>query len=271
MSRINRRWFNKRRLLDRKIIVGLLCVAALFVLIFILKDIQFEKQNDDQPVVEVVPEKENEIDKEEVVIIDPNKPMIALTFDDGPGKYTDRLLETLKKHNAKATFFMVGQNVGKYPETIQKMKDLGCDIGNHTMNHRDLVKLSVEDIHVQIETTNDALKNIISASATMVRPPYGSEDSKVRENVPYPLVLWSVDTNDWQTEDANAVVEHILNTVKDGDIVLMHDIYSSTVDAVEIVIPKLIEKGYQIVTVSEMAEARGVALENGKIYARFYP
>lgn len=271
MSRINRRWFRKKRSVNYKIIIGLLCVAALFVSGFLYWENKSEQSKEDEPVMDVQPEKDVLDEEKDVVTVDPSKPMIALTFDDGPSKYTDKLLEALETNNARATFFMVGQNVGRYPQTIQKMKELGCDIGNHTMNHRNLVKLSVEDIQIQIESTNDALKKIIGEGATLVRPPYGSEDAKVREHVKYPLVMWSVDTNDWQTEDAAGLVDYIMNNVKDGDIVLMHDIYDSTVEAAATVIPKLIEKGYQLVTISEMAEARGISLENGKVYGRFYP
>lgn len=271
MSRINRRWFRKKRSINHKIIIGLLCIAALFIFGVCFLKRSKDEPKEEQPVMDVQPEKDTLNEEQEAWSIDPDKPMIALTFDDGPGKYTDRLLETLENNHAKASFFMVGQNVGRYPQTIQKMKGLGCDIGNHTMNHRNLVKLSVEDILMQIESTNDALKKIINEGSTLVRPPYGSEDAKVRENVKYPLVMWSVDTNDWQTEDASALVDYILNNVKDGDIVLMHDIYESSVEAAVTVIPRLIEEGYQLVTISELAEARGITLENGKVYGRFYP
>lgn len=271
MSRINRRWFRKKRSINYKIIIGLLCVAALFVSGVLYWKSKSEQPKEDELVMDVQPEKDVLVEEEDELTVDPSKPMIALTFDDGPGKYTDRLLEVLETNHARATFFMVGQNVGRYPNTIKKMKELGCDIGNHTMNHRNLVKLSGEDIQIQIESTNDALKKIVDEGATLVRPPYGSEDTKVREHVEYPLVMWSVDTNDWQTEDVAGLVDYIMHNVKDGDIVLMHDIYDSSVEAAVTVIPKLIENGYQLVTIRELAEAREVSLENGKVYGRFYP
>lgn len=269
MSRINRRWFRKKRSVNYKIIIGLLCVAALLISAYFYMKKERVKTESEQPIMDVQSDENVEVD--ESFQIDPSKPMIAFTFDDGPSKYTEKLLTALKENNARASFFMIGQNVGRFPNAVQMMKDLDCDIGNHTMNHRDLVDLSVEDIGVQIESTNDALKNIITESASMVRPPYGSQDIKVRECLAYPIVLWSVDTNDWQSEDANAIAEYILGNVKDGDIVLMHDIYESSVEAAIIAIPKLIEQGYQIVTVSELAEARGYALEIGKVYSKFYP
>ena len=271
MSRINRTWFRKKKLIDYKVIIGLLCIAALFAFGIFYSGIFDKQEQEVNPVKDTEVEQPVPSDEVEEKQIDPNKPMIAFTFDDGPSKYTEQLLGILEQNQVHASFFMVGQNVGRYPNVIQKMKELGCDIGNHTMNHRELTKLSVEDIEIQIESVNDAIKKCINEGATLVRPPYGSEDEKVRGALKYPIILWSVDTNDWQTEDANVIAEYILNTVKDGDIVLMHDIYQPTVDSVAIVIPKLIEKGYQVVSVSEMAEARGITLENGKVYGRFYP
>lgn len=269
MSRINRRWFHKRKPVGYKIAIGLLCVAALFVFGYLYMKMENEKAETKQPVMDVQPEQDEEV--EEPLRVDPSKPMIAFSFDDGPSKYTERLLTVLKDNDARASFFMVGQNVGKYPNAIQMMKDLGCDIGNHTMNHRDLVKLSAEDIKIQIESTNDALQQVIGEGASMVRPPYGSKDDKVKECTKYPIVLWSIDTNDWQSEDPLVLADYILYAVQDGDIVLMHDIYETSVAAAEIVIPQLIEWGYQIVSVSELAAARGYSLEIGKEYAKFYP
>lgn len=271
MSRINRTWFRKKKLIDYKVIIGLLCIAALFAFGIFYSGIFDKQEQEVNPVKDTEVEQPVPSDEVEEKQIDPNKPMIAFTFDDGPSKYTEQLLGILEQNQVHASFFMVGQNVGRYPNVIQKMKELGCDIGNHTMNHRELTKLSVEDIEIQIESVNDAIKKCINEGATLVRPPYGSEDEKVRGALKYPIILWSVDTNDWQTEDANVIAEYILNTVKDGDIVLMHDIYQPTVDSVAIVIPKLIEKGYQVVSVSEMAAARGITLENGNVYGRFYP
>lgn len=198
--------------------------------------------------------------------VNPAYPMVALTFDDGPGKYTDKLLEALEEYNARATFFMLGQNVSKYPESIQKMKELGCELGNHTMDHKNLTKIELEEMELQIEGTNDLLKEIVGEGATLVRPPYGAVNSKVRENLQYPVIMWSIDTLDWEKKDAKAIADYTLEMVKDGDIILMHDIYEQTVDATIVMISKLTEQGYQLVTVSEMALTRGSVLENGVKY-----
>ena len=181
-----------------------------------------------------------------------------------------QILKQLEKYQARASFFMLGLCIEDYPEEIQKMQELGCDIGNHTTNHKNLTKLKAKEIKKEFLTTNVMLENIIGQGATMVRPPYGAVDKKVQKNVDAPIVMWSVDTMDWDLKDAKKVQKHILKTVKDGDIILLHDIHETTVEAMKHVIPKLIEQGYQLVTVTEMAQARGVELENGVQYFEFH-
>lgn len=203
--------------------------------------------------------------------VDPTKPMIALTFDDGPGKYTDRLLDVLEKYNARATFFMVGSNISKYPETVNRMGALGCEYGNHSFNHKDMTKLKTASIQKQISGTDEILYKVTGRKSTLVRPPYGSVNTKVRKTVKSPLVFWSLDTLDWKKKNAKKVEKYILKYVSDGEIVLMHDIHKTSVEAVESVIPKLINKGYQLVTVSEMAKARGITMKDGVKYFDFYP
>lgn len=201
--------------------------------------------------------------------VNPAKPMIAITFDDGPGPYTMQLLETLETYDARATFFMVGTNVSRYPEAVKKMKEIGCELGNHTTNHARLTELDVVGIQNEINGTNQALQSIVGENATVVRPPYGAYNDAVRATANSPLMIWSVDTLDWKTKDAVQVRDYVLSTVQEGDIVLLHDIHETTVQAMIEVIPKLMEQGYQLVTVSEMASARGINMENGQIYGNF--
>lgn len=199
-----------------------------------------------------------------------NRPMIALTFDDGPGKYTMKLLDALEEHDAQATFFMLGQNVGKYKEEVAKMKEIGCELGNHSYDHPSLPTLSVDEMKAQVNNTNGAIEEITGEPASVLRPPYGASSSEMSENVGMPMVLWSIDTLDWKTKDTQATIDHVLENVSDGDIVLMHDIYETSVDAAIELITKLQDQGYYLVTVSELAESRGYELVNGEKYYGFY-
>lgn len=196
----------------------------------------------------------------------PEGAKIALTFDDGPGIYTDRLLDALEKNNAKATFFMVGKNISDFPDTISRMEQLGCELGNHTYSHKDLTSLSEDELRNQVEDVNYSLNELLGHGAGLVRPPYGSVNDTVRQDVSYPLILWSLDTEDWKTLDTQTTVRNVFEHVTDGDIVLMHDIHEPSVAAAEILIPELIKKGYQLVTVSELAQDKGIALEAGQVY-----
>lgn len=194
---------------------------------------------------------------------------IALTFDDGPSSFTDRLLDCLEANNAKATFFMVGKEIASFPDEVKRMKALGCELGNHTYDHTDLATLSASDISSEISRVDQELVNLTGQGATVVRPPYGSVNDTVKATVGTPMILWSIDTLDWKTQDVQATVEEVMNNVQDGSIILMHDIYSTSVDAAEILIPQLIEDGYQLVTVHELAAAHGKELNTGITYGEF--
>lgn len=194
---------------------------------------------------------------------------IALTFDDGPSSFTDRLLDCLEANNAKATFFMVGKEILSFPDEVKRMKALGCELGNHTYDHTDLATLSASDISSEISRVDQELVNLTGQGATVVRPPYGSVNDTVKATVGTPMILWSIDTLDWKTQDVQATVEEVMNNVQDGSIILMHDLYSTSVDAAEILIPQLIEDGYQLVTVHELAAAHGKELNPGITYGEF--
>ena len=197
------------------------------------------------------------------------KPRIALTFDDGPGPRTSELLAQLEKYNAHATFFMLGQKVPSYPDVIKKMKSIGCELGNHSYDHADLSKLDPAGIQSQMSRTNDGIRNITGSGATLMRPPYGAINSTVAANAGLPMILWNIDTLDWKTRNAQSTIDAVMSKVKDGDIILMHDIHTETVDAALKLIPKLQSEGYQLVTVSELAAAKGKHLLNGNTYTDF--
>ena len=175
---------------------------------------------------------------------DASKPMIAFTFDDGPYYSVDiRILDTLKR-----------------------IRDSGSEIGNHTFNHKNLEKISPEEVASQIEMTNDAVEAVTGFRPKLVRVPYGAFKSQVPGLVSYPMIQWNIDTQDWSSKDKDAIAASVLSQARDGSIVLMHDLYPATAEAFETVIPLLAAQGYQFVTVSEMYAAKGVPLEAGQVY-----
>lgn len=202
--------------------------------------------------------------------VNPNRPMVAITFDDGPGPYTMQLLEQLEAYHSRATFFLVGSKIPNYQGALSKMKDIGCEIGNHTLNHARLSLFPVETIAYEIQATNDAIQNVVGEQERiLVRPPYGATNETVLMSANAPLIMWSIDTRDWETKNATLVRDYVMSVVQDGDIVLLHDIHETTMQAALEFIPQLVKQGYQLVTVSEMAKAKGITLENGIKYRKF--
>lgn len=199
--------------------------------------------------------------------IDKNKKMVALTYDDGPSIYTPRILKTLKENNSVATFFVVGNRVPMYSDTVKKAYDMGCEIGNHTYEHKSLPNLSETEVKRQISKTNKEVKKVIGEKPVIMRPTGGATNTNIKKWVGMPSIIWSVDTLDWKTRNADSTRRAVLNRVKDGDIVLMHDLYSATATASETIIPELVRRGYQLVTVSELAECRGGMKETGAYYS----
>lgn len=205
--------------------------------------------------------------------VDPSKPMVALTYDDGPGRYTDRLLDCLKENDAKATFFMVGSSVPGYKSTVKRMAELGCELGNHSYSHPAFSTLSNASIYSQVSKTTQNIRAAAGKAPTVFRLPYGdgSANSRVLSALGFPSIYWSIDTRDWaNTGNPQHTIQSVLNHVKSGDIVLMHDIHYSTVVASETIIPALKNRGFQLVTVSQLAKYKGkTELKNGVTYRGF--
>ena len=200
--------------------------------------------------------------------IDKNKKMVALTYDDGPSIYTPRILKTLKENNSVATFFVVGNRVPMYSDTVKKAYGMGCEIGNHTYEHKILTRADAAGIRNQVSRTNVAVKKITGTAPIVMRPPGGAVNNMVKSQTGMPMILWSIDTLDWRTRNAASTKTAVLDHVKDGDIVLMHDLYEATANASTTIIPTLVERGYQLVTVSELAECRG-GMKDGCLYYSF--
>ena len=200
------------------------------------------------------------------------RPMVALTFDDGPySSVTGRILDALEGSDSRATFFVEGDRVAGCAPTVRRAAELGCQIGVHTWDHRCLMtQLSEEKIRAQLTATADAVAQASGMVPTLSRPVGGAVNETVRNAIDYPMILWSLDTRDWESQNADAVCEEVLNSVQDGDIILMHDLYPSTAEAVERLVPALIEQGYELVTVEELAQNRGIALEAHIRYFDFH-
>lgn len=197
------------------------------------------------------------------------RPMIALTFDDGPGEYTEELINCLVENNAKATFFMLGQNVEAYPEIAKELSDAGMELGNHSYSHPDLVTIGADATAQQVSNTDAALKAATGFEATVMRPPGGSFNDSVKAAIDHPLIIWSIDTRDWATKSEDQNYQVVMDNAQDGSVVLMHDIHEWSVKAAIRMIPDLIAKGFKLVTVSELAEAKGKTLQSGNAYYYF--
>jgi len=201
--------------------------------------------------------------------------VIALTFDDGPNTSgtdpTNRILNVLEQYNVKATFFVQAIAIKEwFPNSgsaaVKRAADLGCEIGTHTYSHCDLNKASAETISSEITKSCQIIEEASGQKVQLFRPPYGNAKDSVKSQVDMPIILWDVDTQDWKSKDADAIVKVTMDNIRGGSIVLMHDIYGSTADAVEILVPKLLDEGYTLVTVSELFELYGRSLENHKSY-----
>ena len=207
--------------------------------------------------------------------IDPSKPMVALTFDDGPDVQVDGvLMDELEKVNGRATFFVVGQRVEKFPEDIKNTVERGHEIGNHSYDHDIHLSSKGQDyIRNEFDKTDDAVEKAAGVRPALVRLPGGNISNDVKAVVKKPLIFWSIDTEDWRSRDAVKTQNSILSQVKDGDIVLMHALYLSTAQACKTVIPELHARGYQLVTVSELIHFRGQDVQggNGVQYKSFPP
>lgn len=201
--------------------------------------------------------------------IDETKPMIALTFDDGPSAHTNRLLDIFAKYGGKGTFFVLGNTLDNRKDTLKRIVNDGHEIGNHSWSHRQFTNLSKEEITDQIMMTRDKIYEITGYDCKIVRPPYGACNDTVKavgKELGMTYVCWSVDTLDWKSKNADAVYKEVMDYVSDGAIILCHDLHKTTVDAMEKVIPDLIEKGYQLVTVSELLSRGSNEIAVGKVY-----
>lgn len=185
--------------------------------------------------------------------INQEKKYAALTFDDGPNTTsTIRLLNELKENNIKATFFVLGKMVDKNPEVAKKIVEEGHEIGNHSYNHPDLTKLTIEEVKKEVLKTDKAVFNATGILPNVFRPPYGAVNGEVARAVGLPIIQWNVDSEDWKIKNKNLIVSQVVNTVQNGSIILIHDIHDVSVESVPEIVRQLKERGYEFVTISEL-------------------
>lgn len=218
-----------------------------------------------------------EFDEEGIVIskeikADPNLPMIAITVDDGPSVHTQKLIDAMEKYDVDITFFVLGNKINDGSKAmLDDIIRLGGEIGNHSYNHPSFVKLTEDEIDEQVNKSEDRILKQIGQTTSIIRLPYGAINDKVAEQLDRPVIFWSVDTEDWKHKSKEETLKRLTTNIKDGDILLAHDIHEWSVEAIVEAIPILIKQGFQLVTVSELAEARGVEMEAGIQYNRFRP
>lgn len=204
------------------------------------------------------------------VAVEKSQPLVALTFDDGPfAPTTEPFLDELAQRGVHATFFLIGKQIEGNEALLRRMAAEGHQIGIHTWDHVGLNGLNDRDFYAQVGRTDDAIRAVVGGEGFALRPPYGYVDDRVKSRAGAPVILWSVDPEDWKYRDADRVARHILENAKDGDIILLHDIYPTSTQAALTVIDALQARGFRFVTVDELAALRGVELKPGEVYRNF--
>ena len=202
-------------------------------------------------------------------VINPAKKHIAITFDDGPGAYTSTLADILKNNKAHSTFFMLGKNLNYYRDVILKLYQNGNEIGYHSYAHQNFLRQEITTIQKEFNTSNETLKSIIGTGFTLTRPPYGSINNTIKESLDTTFILWNIDTEDWRHKDVDYLKTYVMDNVFDGAIILFHDIHKTSIATIEELLPQLYVEGYQLVTVSDLAEINGITLEKHQTYRYF--
>ncbi|MBO5173562.1 MAG: polysaccharide deacetylase family protein [Eubacterium sp.] len=271
-----RQW--KRRQSEKltMLLKGTIVVAVVLVLILtgvkIVSTVQNHKQ---QKQEETLSQKQNAVTESPVVEVPtpeptpaPKEKAVALTFDDGPSRDNDgTILETLQANGAHATFFVLGNRARVDGDIMQMILDAGCEIASHSWDHPQLSKIKWKKAKSQIDRTDRIVSKLLNGyQISLLRPPYGSISKTMRKKVKKPMILWSLDTEDWKSRNAKKIFNRVKKEVKDGDIILMHDIHPETAEAVKKIVPWLSEQGYDMLTVTELMARKGKTMEGGKAY-----
>ena len=206
---------------------------------------------------------------EDGTTIDLNKKLVAITFDDGPGSYTNELLDILEDNKARSTFFMLGKNISYYADVVKRAAKLKMEIGYHSYAHTSFKRQELATVQEEFNLSNETLKNITGDTFHLVRPPYGAINSDIKNALDAPFILWNIDTEDWRHRDSDYLVNYTLEHLNDGNIILFHDIHKTSVEAISKLLPILYVRGYQVVTVSDLAKATNTTLEAHTAYQGF--
>lgn len=188
--------------------------------------------------------------------------MVALTLDDGPGSHAMELMDYFDSRNVKVTFFMIGADIGNYPKSAQRMVDEGHEIGSHTMNHKQLTAIKKDRALREIEEGAKVIEEVAGVPPTVWRPPYGDSTEEQRIAAGMPTVLWNIDTLDWKYKDADRVAREIINGASDGNIILVHEIYKTTVEGIKKALDQLCAKGIRFVTSTTLLTRDGTPVED---------
>ena len=202
----------------------------------------------------------------------PQQKLIALTFDDGPRRSTTtRLLDGLAERGVKATFFLIGCQIADNEDVVERMDREGHQIGIHTFDHVQLTALNQTDFDAQVGTTRALLEDLLGHNGFLLRPPFGKWDEGVKNYAGCPIILWSIDPEDWDDKDTDRVVKEVVSQARDGSIILLHDIYPESVDAALEIVDQLHAQGYYFCTIDQLFAARGLPLKDGEVYWNAYP
>ncbi len=201
--------------------------------------------------------------------INNEKKLVSITFDDGPGAYTNELVDILAANKAHATFFMVGNRIAKLKDVVLNVYKNENEVAYHSYAHKSFKRQPLEEIQADFLLSNETLKSIIGVPFKLTRPPYGAINDEVKMSLDTSFILWNVDTLDWQHKDVDYLFTYTLSHINEGDIVLFHDIHRTSVDAIKAILPELYVRGYQVVTVSALANSYGISLENHNVYRHF--
>ena len=266
----------KRKITGKIVLIEVVAVVTLVIVVVVangvnnwgeVKDLEKVEENVGENAGEQAVEKDEAPEVEQIGA----GQVIALTFDDGPSEYTERLLDILKEEQVPATFFVLGKNANVYPDVIRREIAEGHEVESHTMTHQNLAKLSEAEVREEVLGAQQAICAVEQRPNCIkyLRPPYGNVSDTVKNVVTVPMIGWSIDTEDWNSKNPQMIQDRALGLIKGWAVILMHDIFETSLEGAERIIKELKAAGFTFVTVDELVKTRGIELEAGNFYGRF--